>query len=340
MRKKLSILIRTSGGLAPKKQLGFGHIFRTLNLAKNLKSYNVKFLLEDYGGGKEIFISKGLTNIKLLKKNISLHIDKQITISEIKKNHVDLLIIDRYQLKKEYVNSVSKIVKTIVISDLNNLNYQCELVVNGFIGFENSIIENKFKTKCLLGPKYQILDDNFSNLKKLPKKYTLLASFGGYDESGIIYILLKSLKNYISKMKVKIILGPGTKHDSTIKKFEKLYGTNLIISQKTDSMFSEISKSKYGLCSGGITSYEFAACKIPFGIISQVNHQLLTASEWQKSGIAVNLGRKNKKLELNLENFFENILANKLNTKNIKTIDGLGSKRISKIISNLFSENH
>ena len=48
----------------------------------------------------------------------------------------------------------------------------------------------------------------------------------------------------------------------------------------------------------------------------------------------------NKKLELNLENFFENILANKLNTKNIKTIDGLGSKRISKIISNLFSENH
>lgn len=340
MRKKLSILIRTSGGLAPKKQLGFGHIYRTLNLAKNLKSHTIKFLLEDYGGGKQIFISKGFTNIKLLKKNISLDAEKQITTSEIKKNKVDLLIIDRYQLKKDYVNSISKIVKTIVISDLNNLNYKCDLVINGFIGFENSVIKNKFKSKCLIGPKYQILDDRFSNLKKLSKKYTLLASFGGYDESGIIYILLKSLENYISKMKVKIILGPGTKYDSKIKKFEKLYGQNLVISQKTNSMFSEISKSKYGLCSGGITSYEFAACKIPFGIISQVNHQLITSSEWEKSGIAINLGKKNKKLETNLKKFFESIITNKLNTKTSQTIDGLGSKRISNIILDLFIENH
>ena len=46
--KKSKILIRTAGGSTKGKQLGMGHIFRSIHLAKELKSFQLIFLLEDF----------------------------------------------------------------------------------------------------------------------------------------------------------------------------------------------------------------------------------------------------------------------------------------------------
>ena len=40
--------------------------------------------------------------------------------------------------------------------------------------------------------------------------------------------------------------------------------------------------------------------KIPFAIICQVKHQILTAKEWEKKGIAINLGMPNSRLDKKL----------------------------------------
>ena len=44
--------------------------------------------------------------------------------------------------------------------------------INGFIGYKNKIIHNKYGTKCLLGPKYQIISrkqtkKNYQHRKKI-----------------------------------------------------------------------------------------------------------------------------------------------------------------------------
>ena len=54
MKKKYSILFRTAGGSALNKELGLGHVFRCINLAKSLKGNKIKFLIEDYGSVKKI----------------------------------------------------------------------------------------------------------------------------------------------------------------------------------------------------------------------------------------------------------------------------------------------
>ena len=68
-------------------------------------------------------------------------------------------------------------------------------------------------------------------------------------------------------------------------------------------MKQEILQSRYGLCSGGITTYEFAACNVPFAIISQVKHQTLTSHEWRKRQIAMDLGLVTNKTKNKLEHF-------------------------------------
>ena len=54
--RKLNILFRVSGGRAPGKELGNGHIFRSMHLAHHFKKHNILFLLEDYGGSKKNII--------------------------------------------------------------------------------------------------------------------------------------------------------------------------------------------------------------------------------------------------------------------------------------------
>jgi spore coat polysaccharide biosynthesis predicted glycosyltransferase SpsG len=328
MKRKISILIRTSGGLAPKKQLGFGHIYRSVNLADQLKPNKIHFLLEDFGGAKAIIRARGYKTTSL-KKGISLKNDILNTLDVIKKNRIDILVIDRYKLKNQYVRAMYKVVKTIVISDLRTIDFPAHLVINGFIGFTNHITYNKFGTKCVLGPKYQILNKNFQKKITSPKTVTLLATFGGFDENNITDKLLDAVEPFLNSIKLKIILGPATRHNKKIIAFKNKYKDNLTIIQKTDSMHKEIAQTKFGICSGGITSYEFARYNVPFAIVSQVRHQLITSKQWQKRNQAYNLGLASSSTKNKIGIFISEIMKNKIRTKNLRLIDGLGAKRVA-----------
>ena len=44
----MKILFRTSGGRIQKKELGLGHIYRCINLSKEISSHDLTFLIEDF----------------------------------------------------------------------------------------------------------------------------------------------------------------------------------------------------------------------------------------------------------------------------------------------------
>ena len=67
---------------------------------------------------------------------------------------------------------------------------------------------------------------------------------------------------------------------------------------------------KYGLCSGGITTYEFATLGIPFGIICQNRHQLITAKEWEKQEIYLDLGLSKLIKPKEIEKFLQSLPKN------------------------------
>ena len=338
-QEKLNILFRTSGGKAKGKQLGLGHVYRCLNLANQIKFHKIFFLLEDYGGAKEIFLQNGYKNINKLKRNLSLNSDIKNSIKIIKKHKIDILIVDKYNLPVSYVKKLRKHTKIVLVSDLRKINYPADLVINGFIGFSNQITTNKYGTMCLLGPKYQILSQKFLKIPIMKKKnYGLIATFGGYDENNIVEILLNELLKLNHRIKTKVILGPATTKNKKISMLEKKLSKSLTIKKITKNMHDEIVTAKYGICSGGITTYEFASLKIPFAIVCQVKHQIKTAHEWEKRGIALNLGLVNNKIHTKIRDFLLSISEKKsapLILKHRSIVDRLGSKRVSKQILKL-----
>jgi len=342
LKKKFRILIRTAGGRAIGKQLGLGHIYRTINLTSYLNNCDFYFLVEDYGGVKKLINKKKYKKIQFLKPNINFKQDIAKTKDFVKNNSISAVIIDRYQINPAYVKKVTEFTKSIVIADLKNISYHSNLIVNGFVGFKNQSKINSFGCKCLLGPKYQILNKKFHEKKvRIGKNYSLLITLGGFDEKNRNELLLKSLDKYLDKILVKIILGPSTKTLKILKNFEKKYPSTLTISTKTDEMQNEISNTRFGICGGGITSYEFAAMKVPFAIISQVKHQLLTAKEWEKRKYALNLGLFNKTLLKKVEKLLCQLIEDK-NPITVPTglsiIDGFGGTRVAKEIMNLLNK--
>ena len=307
-KNKLRILIRTAGGKESNQELGLGHVYRCLNLALEMKPNKIYFLLEDFGGSAEILKQRGLHNIQILKKSTSLKDDLRITKNFIDKKKIDLVIVDRYHVNLEYLKEIEKLVKLVVISDLHNIEYPGTLVVNGFIGFKNEIKNNSYNAKCLLGPKYQILDKKFSNkLINVKPTYDLLITVGGYDDKNIIDIFLKCIQPYIFKIRTKIIVGPVSKKSKLAKTLERKYPSHLKIIKSTKDMRKEIISSKFGICSGGITSYEFASMKKKFAIICAEKHQLLTAKEWEKKGFAINFGIVKESTKNKIIKFLEEI---------------------------------
>jgi UDP-2,4-diacetamido-2,4,6-trideoxy-beta-L-altropyranose hydrolase len=332
LKNRTIVLFRTAGGKAKNRQLGLGHIFRVINIAKKLeKNCEIYFLIEDFGGVEKILKSHNFFNIKKITNDINLEKDLEITSDTIKKISAEVLVVDHYGVKNKYLSIMKKKIKTVLITDLKKFNFDADLVTNGFIGFKNKIFKNNFGAKCLLGPKYQILNKNFHNKNiKLNSKFRILVTFGGYDEKQISTVVVNSLKVFLDRIELKIILGPAAKITNELKNLNKKYPNQIIIQKDVKNMHKEILKSSFGICSGGLTTYEFAAMGIPFIMICDDNHQLITAKEWNKRKIGINLGivNENTKKRLNLK--IEKILNNKIKLKNrINLVDGLGSERIA-----------
>ena len=331
MTQKKNILFRVSGGRAFNKELGLGHIYRAINLALELKPDNIFFLVEDYGNVKNLLLNWGFTNIFLLQNGIKIDSDIIETTNLLHEKKIDILIVDKYDYNtKKYVKKMHRVVKTVVIPDLKKIDYDADLVVNGFVGFDNTILTNRYGAKCLLGPRYQVLNKKYQNRKFTnQKKYTILATFGGFDEHNIISIFCKQLTKYLDKITAKIILGPATKKSKELKNLEKKFRGKIKIISATKNMKKEISNAEFGICGGGITTYEFAAMGVPFAIICQYKHQLKTARAWKRKKIAINFGFSNNIIDKKIQCFLSNITNNKIQLKSKSTIvDGLGTKRI------------
>jgi spore coat polysaccharide biosynthesis predicted glycosyltransferase SpsG len=328
--KLYNIIFRTSGGRAKKKQLGMGHITRCMNLSKNIKNCKINFIIEDFGGATKFLKDEGIKNIFTIKPNISIFDELKYIEKIIYTKKIDLIIIDKYDLKINYCKKIKKMTKLVILTDLFKIDFPADLVVNGFIGFKNKYIKNKYGTTCILGPKFQILNKNFEKKHESSKKYDLLVTFGGFDENNIIENVLNVLSKFPKQIKTKIILGPATIKTKKIEKLERRCKKSAFIIKQTSNMFNEINSSRFGLCAGGITTYEFAAKKVPFGVISQVQHQVLTAKEWEKQKIGRNLGKINNHTNKKIEKFLNDILNNNISSNPRKNIvDGLGSKRIA-----------
>ena len=259
------IAFRVDGG----KNIGMGHIMRSLVLAKELSKENevtfisIKNDKDDFKVGIQKVISQGFKVIEINDKDI---IDE---IEEIQdKYNFHCLITDSYRVNEEYFNSMKKIFNKIgYIDDVNMCKFNVDFLINQNIDANKHIYEfyNLKETKVFLGTDYCLLRDEFreNNVDRNIKNYVedILITLGGMDNNNNTLKILNELKNLDCNFHV--VIGNAFEEDLILRLNEIKKNKNNIFLYQNAIMSEIMKKSDLAISASGSTLYELCAMQIP-----------------------------------------------------------------------------
>jgi UDP-2,4-diacetamido-2,4,6-trideoxy-beta-L-altropyranose hydrolase len=298
------IALRVDGG----KDIGMGHIMRTMALANDLKKKPEN---------KEVFyITKNdPTAVNKLKDNDFnvLVIDKDLSYEkEIKKvkeiienREVNKLITDSYEIDQNYLIEMRKVVdKLITVHDYAPFAFPSHVVINGNAYAEDLDYKSYYgDTEFLLGTDYLLLREEFRNLPEVEvreKVQNILVTVGGYDMRNLTPKIIKALSElnleeidnqYIDKEKlhIDVVVGPSFDNvDQMVSEVEKS-SLDISLNFNVKKMSKLMIKSDIAISSGGSTLYELAVTKTPGLILLQADNQIRVAEKLDGKSI-MNLG--------------------------------------------------
>lgn len=240
------IIIRVFGG----KDIGYGHYFRCLSLAKAISILNkdidiIFFINRDL---KDLITS---TDFKyLVKDNIG------DDIGAIEGYNPSLFIFDSYTGNDIYLQTIKGKVGLMIIDDNNDIYDSSipNIIYNGNFHSEGLGYKDIEGQVRLLGPKYLIMKEEYwSNESNTDADDGVLITTGGTDEYGIALRILNELKD-LSLRKV-LIIGPGYKNEY-MQELMKVNGKNIELVHRPNSLKRYINSTKFSITAGGSTVYE------------------------------------------------------------------------------------
>jgi len=330
------VALRVDGG----KDIGMGHIMRTMALANDLK--------KDEKTNEVFYITKDDQTAVNKLKEINFEvivIDKNLSYEEeidqvkeiIKRRNVIKLITDSYEIDQNYLIEMRRIVdKLVTIHDYAPFAFPSHIVINGNAYAEDLDYESLYgDTEFRLGTDYLLLRKEFRNLSEIEfrnKVENILVTVGGYDLRNLTPKIIKALNSidfdemdaqYLDKgnLHIDIVIGPSFDNiDQIVTEVQK---SNLDISLNFNlkKMSNLMLKSDIAISSGGSTLYELAVTKTPAVVMLQAENQVRVAEKLNGESV-LNLGYEEKIIDISES------ITNLIRKKN----DGLSPKRLNKFL--------
>ena len=298
---------------------GLGHLFRCINIAKELKKNNINstFILEKNSTKLNQFIKKNIKNVYFINRNLKLkdELNQLEEIFKLSKKRV-FLLIDGYNLNYNYQKKIkNKVNKLIVISDTPNTQYCCDILINPNLK-DNTQKYKKLvqkNTKIFSGKKY-ILINNYDkkikneinrkrkNFKKIKR---VLISFGGNANSKLIFLSLNALFfSKIKNLKIYITVNKNTKITINKKLKSKF---KIILLKEVYNLNSYYKSCDVAIGACGHSTWERSINMIPSICINLAKNQNLISNLLIKTKSAFVFESKNLRL-------FEKFIINKMHS--------------------------
>jgi len=337
--EKLRIAFRCDGSI----EIGMGHIYRDLTIAKKLKEAEILFITRNY---KESVNKLKEFNYKVKEIPIEITESKETILieKELEEFKADILVTDIMIIKQDYFQRLrDKGIRTIYMDVIGESNVKPDVIINTMAlvkEWKNKHFNEEI-TKYHGGPEYVILTDKFKEFhekeKEIKEVKKVLLTFGGSDPKKVLLKVLKALNNIEKDFEIDIVIGPALTFEeelnNLLKDFKKKY--NII---KNINDLSELHyNSDLSFVSGGKTVYESACVGTPSIIIAQNHDQTMTGKASEETGISINLGLSENLKEEQIKEAFLKLYNNtnlreEMSKKGKNLIDGLGTERIVNII--------
>jgi UDP-2,4-diacetamido-2,4,6-trideoxy-beta-L-altropyranose hydrolase len=296
------------------KRIGTGHVMRCLTLAKSLqkRSVEVVFICRNFKGNLIDYISnKGylvyvLENSNDKEKSFNLFdfaqeqdaIESKQIIEDIKPKW---LIIDHYYIDALWHSTFKKQnIKILVIDDLANRNLNCDVLID-----QNYYLKPKERylglvsneCKVLLGPKYALLRDEFTNPNLKDKdikksQFNIFVFMGGADYYNQTIKVIDALVDLIEEgatFSVDVLVGPINKYAHEIRDICSKFA-NIDFHINVNNIAELMKKADISIGAGGSVSLERCYLGLPSMVILVADNQIETTESLDAEGALINLG--------------------------------------------------
>ena len=304
--------------------MGIGHVMRCLTLAKVLKEngVKVKFICRKHKGNLiskirsngfdvceigmvgQIKVNSELKNYNLL--GVTQLQDAKDCIDILNKEKVNWIITDHYALDEIWHMIIRPYAqKIMVIDDLADRRFNCDVLLNQNLGSQLEDYENKVPNGCnlLLGCEYALLRPEFKELrgqalekrKNTKKIKNILISMGGSDIENITYDVLQQLD---SNFNVVVVLGGASPHNVMIENYGKDKNIKVIVN--ADNMAELMLEADLSIGASGSTNWERLCLGLPSLIFTVAENQIKFSKILDELGLIRLLGHVGERKAINV----------------------------------------
>ena len=318
IRKKVTYIFKVMSS----NNIGSGHIYRCLKLARKLKNDKVIFLSNKFNGNFNHLL-KNYKSFKLINNEFkfSKSVDFNDTVNILKKiSGKKVLIVDNYLNNSAWQKQISKYVDNLVVINDDLKSNFCDLYINENFFLDKIDKKIFLKTNCkkLIGPDYAFIDQ-----KKIKKKdNNIFLFFGGHDKFKLSLKILEKLKVF-KKFNFFLI----TKDKYIISKISKLKLNSIKIFYPSNSFYKTLSFCKFAITTGGSIIWDLIYNDLKILAIPVAKNQIINLVNLKKKGY---IHLYNKKIDNRFKNYFIEFFKKKKKLNNL--VDGKGLDKIVKAL--------
>ncbi|QCJ40991.1 UDP-2,4-diacetamido-2,4,6-trideoxy-beta-L-altropyranose hydrolase [Bacillus sp. S3] len=331
-------------------KIGTGHVVRCLTLADELSKngHNITFICRRLTGHSVHLINNKCYASHLLhyredQENFQWKIDADETITILTETlaPIDWLIIDHYEISKEWEASLLPYVKKImVIDDLANREHVCDMIVDQTFGETGERYQGLLPSSCigLFGLDFAILRPQFREHRKNSfhinnNLITIHVFFGGNDYKGHTGKFSNLILKHFPKLFVKAVIGENYLNIDSIHELSKKYGNRFQWKQNIENMAEYMAECDLAIGAAGSTTWERACVGLPAAYLSINSNQIKILETLEKRGFCRYFGDADTLEEnqfiIQTQRFIsDKNLTNAMYQKCIQSVDGFGTKRI------------
>ena len=356
----MRVVFRVDSG----SHIGSGHLMRCLTLADELRhrGAEISFVTREHAGhlisrienaGYVVYRLSTAVHQAVIPADdysawlgVSVEQDAKETLEVIASHKPDLVVVDHYSLDIGWESVIRSFVSQImVIDDLANRDHDCDLLLdqNYFGDLTAQRYQNRVRGgRLLLGPKFALLQAVYHQFREILPSHPgviqrVLVFFGATDPFNQTAQVLKAL-SYPAFAGVAVDIVIGANHsDAAIIVAQVQNRPNTFLYQNLSSLAGLMVRADLMIGAGGSTTWERMCLGLPAIVVSIAENQRVCMQYLAQNEFQVTLSEGNFTTDTDWRVIIGELLNNfdlvkKLSNNAKKLVDGLGVKRVVRII--------
>lgn len=317
-----------------------GHIMRCLSVADAAREMGKEavFITADEKPAK-LLRSRGYEPVVLHTHWKDMEGELETLLSFLQKEGVTKLLVDSYQVTREYLAKLEEYTEVFYLDDLDAFEYPVSNVIC-YANYCNKLSYANYKkvTKFYLGTAYMPIRKAFQNCK--PKRIKesverIMILSGGSDHYHMIENIAEMFRDY-DKVQADIICGAFYPDFQGLKDKFREY-PHLHFYQNVSNLEEFMEEADLAISAGGTTLYELSAKGTPAISYAFADNQLKNVEQFDEEGVIPYAGDVRKDdVYGNIYRLYEKcqnpIIRKQYSEKMQTVIDGGGAARIASLL--------